>query len=140
MVRLGRNLTSDVTMIAFPCILARPCWLSKWCTSPSDRRLVVIFLGSEWLKSKAVRTAAWKQACKRRSSACIARSAHLHAARDGSGPRAGRYPWRPRCRPLYASRGSCEREKESWGERERGEREIKYGIVGIEYGIEITRV
>jgi len=48
----GRNLTSDVTTIAFPCILARPCWLSKWCTSRSDRRLVVIFLGSEWLKSK----------------------------------------------------------------------------------------
>jgi hypothetical protein len=31
-------------------------------------------------------------------------------------------------------------EKERVGEREGGERGIKYGIVGIEYGIEITRV
>jgi hypothetical protein len=52
----------------------------------------------------------------------------------------GRYPWRPHCRPLYASRGSCEGEKESWGERERGEREIKYEIVGIEYVIEVILV
>jgi hypothetical protein len=41
---------SDVITNVFPCILAQPCLLPCWA-GVNPNPLVVIFLGSEWLKS-----------------------------------------------------------------------------------------